>query len=179
MQLRLGPKHKHKIISHTRLGVGRAGKQSDWRMYWSSREGGAPSQESWSILQANSLNLWWDLCVFVWGSIPSTLYTLWYTCLCVGAYVHACVVCSHINTTNSSVTCQKETNVCVSKRLPGVRERGFSCTTTSEAFIVELKATAIPEPQILLITPSALNRGTVRGFKTSSGSDGKGKSSQI
>lgn len=103
MQPRLGPKHKHKIISHTRLGVGRAGKQSDWRMYWSSREGGAPSQDSWSILQANSLNLWWDLCVFVWGSIPSTLYTLWYTCLCVGACVHVCVVCSHINTTNSSV----------------------------------------------------------------------------
>lgn len=88
-------------------------------------------------------------------------------------YVCACVcVYSHIN-----ITCQKETNVCVSKRLPGVRGGGFSSTTTSEAFIVELKA--IPEPQILLIKLSAPNRGTERGFKTGSGSDGKGKSSQI
>lgn len=75
------------------------------------------------------------------------------------------------------MTCQKETNVCVSKRVPGVRGRRFSGTTTSGAFIGELKA--VPEPQILLIKPSAPNRGAVRGFKTGSGSDRKGKSPQI
>ncbi len=59
----------------------------------------------------------------------------------------------------------------------GLEEGGVSSTTTSEAFIVELKA--VPEPEILLIKPSAPNRGTARGFKTGSGSDRKGKSPQI
>lgn len=56
--------------------------------------------------------------------------------------------------------------------------RGGACgSTTSEAFIVDLKA--VPEPQILVIKRCTPNHGAARGFKSSSGSDGKGKSSQI
>lgn len=97
-------------------------------------------------------------------------------CVCMGKHslytihtvTHVCArlyVCAATLTPPTAwrVTCQEETNVCVSKRLPGVRGGGFSGGTTSEAFIVELKA--VPEPQILLIKPSAPNRGTVRGLK--------------
>lgn len=73
MQPRLGPKHRLRVISHSRLGVGRAGKQSDWRMYRSSSEGGAHGPESWSILWGGSLNLSSDLCV--WARKRSTPHT--------------------------------------------------------------------------------------------------------
>lgn len=115
MQPRLSPKHKHQIISHSELRVGRPGKQSDWRMYWSSREGGAPSQESWSILWANYLNLWQSLCTSVQRNVPSARLRVWWN-----AWATLTLP------TPQRMTCQKETNVCVTKRLPGVwgREGG-------------------------------------------------------
>lgn len=105
-----------KIISHTKLGGGRAAKQSDWRMYWSCRKGGAPSQESWSISLANSLNL--CVCVCTYGETYCTVHT---------QNTHVCV-CAHAATltlrTAGCMTCQKKTNVCVSKRLPRVTGGG-------------------------------------------------------
>lgn len=137
MRLRLGPKHRHEIISHTRLGVGRPGKQSDWRMYWSAGGWGGRGYGDWGaegrgVQSGVMINLASQLprseaepasvCTGK-RSICTVHMLVW-----VWASVHAreCM-CARTTTltlaTAWRMTCLKETNVRVAKRLPGVGRR--------------------------------------------------------
>lgn len=93
MQPRLSPKHKHQIISHSELRLGRPGKQSDGRMYRSSREGGGAQS-------GVMINLVCQLSQSV--TKPERVCTR--KAFHLRAYVceHACERVSHINTTNTS-----------------------------------------------------------------------------
>lgn len=106
-----------------------------------------------------------ETCAFKWENIPHTTRTretnVWMCvcvctrgCECVHVCVRICVSGCAATLTGPAawcMTCQRETNVYVNKRLPGVGERRFSGITTLEVFIMELKV--ISELQMIPIKP--------------------------